>query len=128
MTQYLRDQLRRAQEPSTPANQNEASFYGLAPKGIKVPAVMFRFRDGRNFFLHYAYRFNMDMPSSGRLILNVVSARTRVTIEGRGLDGLAMALMTSSVTWVKESENPLIDDGENIFISSIKVEEKGFDE
>lgn len=89
---------------------------------------MFRFRDGRNFFLHYAYRFNMDMPSSGRLILNVVSARTRVTIEGRGLDGLAMALMTSSVTWVKESENPLIDDGENIFISSIKVEEKGFDE
>ena len=125
------DLLDKFREPALaqdnlPADQRPKGFFELAQQGERVPTVEFILRTGRVFFLHYAYRFNVDLQTNGKLILLATSAQIKITISGRGLDRLARYLVLAQVKWIKESESPLFDDHTTgVFIAGIDISGKG---
>lgn len=112
----------RAQNKS-PVNQNDA-YFELAQEDRKPDYMIIKFRGGRQYLHHYAYLFNIDLIGNGKLVLEALSSRKIITLEGRGLDELAFYLMDGRVKWIREDENPVYQvKNVNIVINNITIEE-----
>jgi hypothetical protein len=103
------------------AEESGSEFYALARVDGAEHFLELRFRDGVRAAFSYDKLgwFNFS-PDTGMLDADFMG--TIVSIEGRGLDELFLALKMKKVSWVKEADTELQDNDANAtFIKEITI-------